>query len=34
VAGALTAARHYTREHDPVWLEFDCAENNSHVVIG
>jgi hypothetical protein len=29
-----TVTRHYTREPDPVWLEFDCAENNSHVVIG
>ena len=29
-----TVTRHYTREHDPIWLEFDCAENNSHVVIG
>jgi hypothetical protein len=29
-----TVTRHYTREPNPVWLEFDCAENNSHVVIG
>jgi hypothetical protein len=29
-----TVTRHYRREHDPIWLEFDCAENNSHVVIG
>jgi hypothetical protein len=29
-----TVTRHYTREHDPVWLEFDCAENNGHVMIG
>jgi hypothetical protein len=29
-----TVVRHYTRERDPVWLEFDCAENNGHVAIG
>ena len=29
-----TVTRHYQREHDPVWLEFDCAENNGHVAIG
>jgi hypothetical protein len=29
-----TVTRHYVRERDPIWLEFDCAENNSHVVIG
>ncbi len=29
-----TVTRHYRREHDPIWLEFDCAENNSHVVVG
>jgi hypothetical protein len=29
-----TVVRHYVREHDPLWLEFDCAEDNHHVVIG
>ncbi len=29
-----TVTRHYRREHSPVWLEFDCAEDNHHVVIG
>jgi hypothetical protein len=29
-----TVVRHYVREHHPVWLEFDCAEDNRHVVIG
>ena len=29
-----TVTRHYLREHSPIWLEFDCTENNNHVVIG
>jgi hypothetical protein len=29
-----TVTRHYRREHDPFWLEFDCAEDNRHVGVG
>jgi hypothetical protein len=24
----------YRHEHDPIWTEFVCAENNNHVIIG
>lgn len=29
-----TVTRSYNREHDPLWPEFLCAEDNHHLVIG
>jgi len=29
-----TVTRSYKREHDPVWPEFICAEDNHHVMVG
>jgi hypothetical protein len=29
-----TVTRHYKREHKPVWPEYLCTENNTHVRIG
>ncbi|HLH93975.1 MAG TPA: hypothetical protein VKW08_02550 [Xanthobacteraceae bacterium] len=29
-----TVTRDYNREHDPVWPEFICAEDNHHVMVG
>lgn len=29
-----TVTRDYNREHDPVWPEFVCAEDNHHVMVG
>ena len=24
----------YKRDHNPIWTEYDCNENNNHVAIG
>jgi hypothetical protein len=29
-----TVTRNYNREHNPVWPEFICAEDNHHVMVG
>jgi hypothetical protein len=29
-----TVSRPYVREHNPFWMTVDCAENNSHIVVG
>ena len=26
--------RSYKRQRNPVWAEYDCHENNEHVVVG
>jgi hypothetical protein len=29
-----TVTKSFTRERNPIWTEYDCNENNNHVVIG
>ena len=29
-----TVTRSYKRQRDPVWAEYDCHENNEHVIVG